>query len=200
MTTRTVAIPKGAIRIPVPDTRQQTDYTCGAASLRAVCEYFGVGPRTEREFVADMGMPVTGADPQHFIRALKRYGLRFRPFHRMSVGQLKGSIDSGRPVIMMLQAWATPKRGRIPPYERDWLDGHWVVAIGHDEHGVYFEDPSLRTVRGFMSYKELEVRWHDVGPHYGHMYFYGLSVWNSDRPNGDRPGQTGRLGRATHID
>ena len=40
-------IPKGAIRVPVPDTSQQTDSTCGASSLQAVCKYFGVGPDDE---------------------------------------------------------------------------------------------------------------------------------------------------------
>lgn len=196
----TMAIPSGAVRIPVPDTRQQTGYTCGAAALRAVCEYFGVGPRTEREFAADMKMSSAGADPEHLIRALKKYGLNYKPFHRMSLRGLKSSVDRGRPVIMMLQAWGATKKNPWPSYRRDWGDGHWVVAIGYDDDGAFFEDPSLRTVRGFMGFDELKERWHDVGPHYGHMYFYGLSVWKPARSSGGRPPRTERVRRATHID
>jgi predicted double-glycine peptidase len=44
-------IPRGAIRIPVPDTTQQTDYSCGASSLQAICKYYGVGYDDEWEVV-----------------------------------------------------------------------------------------------------------------------------------------------------
>jgi uncharacterized protein len=196
----TMPIPRGAILIPVPDTRQQTGYTCGAAALRAVCEYFGVGPRTEGEFAEDMKMTSAGADPEHLIRALDKYGLRHKAFHRMSMRGLKGSVDRGRPVIMMLQAWGGTKKNPWPNYRNDWSDGHWVVAIGYNDDGVFFEDPSLRRVRGFMGFDELKVRWHDVGPHLGHMYYYGLAVWRSPRESGNRPGRSEHVERAEHID
>ena len=186
-------IPAGAVRIPLPDTRQQTGYTCGAASLRAVCEYFGVGPRTEQGYVADMRMPRAGADPEHFTRALAHYGLEFKTFHRMGLRQLKRAIDRKRPVIMMLQAWPTPgKIRRATDYRADWDDGHWVVAIGYDERVVYFEDPSIARARGYMSYRELELRWHDVGPHYGHMNRYGISVWRNGQAAAGRHGRRTR--------
>ena len=62
-----------------------------------------------------------------------------------------------------------------------WDDGHWVVAIGYSPTGVFFEDPSLQAVRGFLSYRELLTRWHDTGPHRKHMPFYGLAVWHPRR-------------------
>ena len=171
-------IPPRAIRIPVPDTTQQTDYTCGASALQAVCKYFGVGPDEEPEFVRDMRMPRTGSDPEHIIRAVEKYGLRHREFFPMSRAQLKGCLDRRRPVILMLQAWGetrlgAPRRG----YKTIWEDGHWVVAIGYDGRGVFFEDPSLQAVRGFLSFGELDVRWHDWGPKYEHMDHYGIAVW-----------------------
>jgi hypothetical protein len=51
------------------------------------------------------------------------------------------------------------------------------VAIGYDRDGVFFEDPSLQAVRGFMAYAELEERWHDVGPKKEHIEHYGLVLW-----------------------
>ena len=132
-TTRTTKLPRGAIRIPVPNTYQQTDYTCGPAALRAVCEYFGVGPDTEHEFRADMGTPPTGADPGHLMQAMVKYGLEFRPFYPMALNQLKQSVRQGRPVILMLQAWGQgPDHKWRRSYRRIWRDGHWVVAIGYD--------------------------------------------------------------------
>jgi uncharacterized protein YvpB len=118
----------------------------------------------------------------------------------MSIRGLKSSLDRDRPVIMMLQAWGATKANPWPSYRKAWSDGHWVVAIGYDDDGVFFEDPSLRTVRGFMGFDELKVRWHDVGPHLGHMYYYGLSVWKSGRSSANRTGRTGHVPRAAHID
>lgn len=166
------AIPRGTIRVPVPDTIQETDYTCGASSLQAVCKFYGVGPATEPEFVEHMGMPTAGSDPEHIIRAVRRYGLRYQEFYPMSLADLTGCLDRCRPVIIMLQAW-----GSGGSYRRVWADGHWVVAIGYDRKGVYFEDPSILAARGFLPYSELEVRWHDWGPNREHMDHYGLAVW-----------------------
>jgi len=171
-------ISRNAIRIPVPDTTQQTDYTCGAASLEAVSKYFGVGPDWEPEFKDDMRMPRSGADPEHIIRAAKKYGLRFKEFYPMSLGQLRSCVDRRRPVILMLQAWGQTQEGKARRgYKRMWDDGHWVVAIGYDNEGVFFEDPSLQAVRGFLAFPELEERWHDYGPHYEHMDHYGVAIW-----------------------
>lgn len=171
-------IPAGAIRIPVPDTLQQTDFTCGASSLQAVCKYYGVGPDEEPEFVKDMGMPRTGSDPEHIIRAVEKYRLRYQEFYPMSQARLKACLDRMRPVILMLQAWGTTEGEYTRrTYRTIYEDGHWVVAIGYDRRGFYFEDPSIRAARGFLSYDELDVRWHDYGPRYELMDHYGVAVW-----------------------
>jgi predicted double-glycine peptidase len=173
-------IPKNAIHIPVPDTTQQTDYTCGASSLEAVCKYFGVGPDWEFEFKNDMRMPRSGADPEHIITALKKYGLEFEEFYPMSLSQLKDCLDRQRPVIVMLQAWGETEGGNARRGYKQWYDdGHWVVAIGYDDEGVFFEDPSLQAVRGFIPFAEFEERWHDYGPHFEHMDHYGVAIWKS---------------------
>src|SRR5688572_14732262 len=99
----TTAIPRGAIRIPVPDTVQQTDWTCGAASVRAICGYFGCGPSTERQYKLDMSIPRAGADPEHLMWGFLRYGLDFRAYYPMTVEQLESSVRRGRPVLLMLR-------------------------------------------------------------------------------------------------
>ncbi len=62
---------------------------------------------------------------------------------------------------------------------KEWGEGHWVVAIGYDRAGMYFEDPSLAAIRGFLPYAGLEERWHDTGPRNRRMEHYGLAVWKS---------------------
>jgi predicted double-glycine peptidase len=178
MTSKYHPIPPRAIRIPVPDTTQQTDYTCGASALQAVCKYYGVGPDDEFDFVADMRMPRSGSDPEHIIRGVRRYRLRYREYFPMSREQLLECLNRRRPVILMLQAWGESAGGRSRRgYKTVWEDGHWVVAIGYTGRGVLFEDPSLQAVRGFLSFRELDLRWHDWGPKKIHMDHYGLAVW-----------------------
>jgi predicted double-glycine peptidase len=170
------AIPEGAIKVSLPDTRQGEDYSCGASALQAVSGYFGVGPEEEEDYVRDLKMdPRIGSHPFQIIRAAKRYGLRVSGKERTTVNEVKAYLDRGKPVMLMIQAWGDSKTGKS--YAKEWGQGHWVVAIGYDRAGMYFEDPSLAAIRGFISYAELEERWHDTGPKNRRMEHYGLAVW-----------------------
>jgi len=172
-----------AIRIPVPDTTQQTDYSCGASCLQAVCKYYGVGPDDEWEFVEAIGLDRRiGSHPDQIERAARRFGLRCKAYRPMSLKQLHAEVRGGHPVLLMIQAWGTERRaGKQRPvldYSRDWIDGHWVVAIGFDREAVYFEDPSLQAVRGYLRNAELETRWHDTEHHGRHVEHFGLAMWH----------------------
>ncbi|MGE0549063.1 MAG: C39 family peptidase [Kofleriaceae bacterium] len=164
-----------AIKVDLPSVSQCTDYTCGPAALLAVCRYYGVGPATEREIEHAMQMSSRGSDPAHLIAALDRFGLQHRERQPMTDDELRASLDAGRPVIVMLQAWAEP---RPVSYRDHWIDGHWVVAIGYTADGIVFEDPLLDGERGFLGYDELDERWHDLeGAHDREVVRYGLVVW-----------------------
>ncbi len=93
----------------------------------------------------------------------------------MTLDEIKAYLDRGKPVMLMIQAWRDSETEES--YEQEWNEGHWVVAIGYDRAGMYFEDPSLAAIRGFIPYAELEERWHDTGPKRKHMDHYGLTVW-----------------------
>ncbi len=173
-------IPPGAIRIPVPDTSQQKDYSCGASSLQAVCHYFGVGKEDEWEYVVDLKMDTRiGSHPFQIRRLARHYGLRAEECQPMSIRQLRRALRQRKPVMLMIQAWGEEEgeSGYRKSYKDIWVDGHWVVAIGYDREGIFFEDPSLQAVRGYLKDKELEERWHDVGPHQRHVPNYGLILW-----------------------
>jgi predicted double-glycine peptidase len=64
MPARYRVIPPNAIKVPLPDTRQGKDYSCGASALQAVSRYYGVGPDEEYEYVDDMRIdPKEGSHP-----------------------------------------------------------------------------------------------------------------------------------------
>lgn len=168
-------IPDGAIAIDLPNTSQLRGYTCGPSALMSVLAFHGVGPEHERELAIAMGIDRTGADPRHVVRALRRYGLAFEEFRPMATTQLTACLDRSRPVMITLQAWG----GRANAgYAKRRDSGHWIVAIGHDSEGVYFEDPYLYRTRGFLTFDELAERWHDVeGTRRRPLDRYGIAIW-----------------------
>lgn len=173
-------IPRNAIRIALPDTSQQTGYSCGPSCLQSICHYYGLGKEDEGEFVDDMDFDHDeGSHPFQITKLAEKYGLKFKEYQPMTMEQLKRELRSRKPVMLMIQAWGM-KRGEEDyrkSYRGIWGEGHWVVAIGYDQEGVFFEDPSLQAVRGFLAYAELEERWHDVGPEEEHIEHYGLVLW-----------------------
>ena len=178
-------IPPGAIRIPVPDVTQQTDYSCGASCLEAICKYFGVGKSEEWQYVRGLRMDHrVGAHPDQISQLARSYRLRVQPYPKMEFNELRKELDLRHPVMLMIQAYGRQRVGkrRLTRWRRnytpDWNDGHWVVAIGYDRDGVFFEDPSLEAVRGWLSFEELCSRWHDTGPHGRHLPRYGLAIWH----------------------
>jgi predicted double-glycine peptidase len=117
-------------------------------------------------------MTVEGSDPAQLVRALTRYGLHVTERRGMTDHELRALLELGRPVILMLQAW-----GARTTYRHHWADGHWVVAIGHDRGGLYVMDPQLPGARGFLAWRELGARWHDIeGRARQHVFRYGLAV------------------------
>ncbi len=175
------SIPKNAIRIALPDTTQMTGYSCGPSCLQSVCHFYGLGKEDEWEFVRDMKFNHKyGSHPFQIKKLAQKYGLKCREFQPMTMAQLKRTLQNRKPVMLMIQAWGKEKgkKGYRKNYRGVWDEGHWIVAIGYDREGIFFEDPSLQAVRGFLTYPELEERWHDTGPHRKHIEHYGLVLWN----------------------
>lgn len=140
-----------------PQLRQTFNYDCGATALQSVMVYYGVELRedvlmkeagTNKRF----GTPVRG-----LTRVARKHGFSCC-VKEMTTQDVIRSIKQKKPVIIILQAWTEMRR---VDWSHDWIDGHYVVAIGFDAKNIYFEDPSSFT-RTFLSFKELNDRWHDV--------------------------------------
>lgn len=168
-------IPENAIKIPLPDTLQSEDYTCGGVALKAILEYYGAGSFTEKQMEKELHMAKDGTDPFQLVEVIEKYKLCYLEYRPMTSYQLIDFLNKQKPVMIMLQAW-----GYLPSYSDVWDNGHWVIAIGYDTKGFYFEDPSSSRKRGYLLFEDLEQRWHDIEGHDEHQVeHYGLVVWGN---------------------
>lgn len=144
--------------LDVPDVRQATDYTCGPSALQAVLGYWGIEVREDEVAKACHATPADGTNRHSLIRVANAYGLRTIAKSPMTTADLKAALRQGYPVILAVQAWSeTPNKD----YRQEWEDGHYVVAIGYDRDRLYVEDPSILGSRGWLTFQELDRRWHD---------------------------------------
>ena len=144
----------------MPDTRQSTEYSCGAAALQAVLGYWGrdIGEEDLREMLNTN--EESGTYPDDIIRVAKALGLLAEYQENMTLVDLEDYVAQGIPVMVDCQAWRS-----VSQYNESWADtwgnGHWMVVIGIDEYNVTLEDPYLLGDRGILSREEFEARWHN---------------------------------------
>lgn len=141
-----------------PNLRQAHDFDCGATALQAVLAYYGIDERAGK-IMKQVGTTETGTPIEKIKETAKKYGLKTE-MAEMKIEDVKKYLGKKIPVILLLQAYG---------------DGHYVVAIGCDKNKIYFEDPES-IYRTFLTYEELEKRWHDViaGKEYVN---YGIAIF-----------------------
>ncbi|MDD4160995.1 MAG: C39 family peptidase [Methanothrix sp.] len=144
----------------MPDTRQSTEYSCGAAALQAVLGYWGrdIGEEDMREILNTN--EESGTYPDDVIRVADALGLQAEYKENMTMADLENYVAQGIPIMVDCQAWRS-----VSQYNESWADtwynGHWMVVIGIDENNVTLEDPYILGDRGFLSREEFEMRWHN---------------------------------------
>ncbi|PKN04375.1 MAG: hypothetical protein CVU74_07175, partial [Deltaproteobacteria bacterium HGW-Deltaproteobacteria-9] len=77
-----------------------------------------------------------------------------------SLNQVKQYVDTGTPVIVLLQAWAE-RYMTIDDWRRDWDNGHYAIVIGLNKDVLLFEDPATIR-RTWLREREFLARWHDI--------------------------------------
>lgn len=142
--------------ITFPELRQTYNYDCGAKVTQAVLAYYGLDVSEIEIMRLAKTSKKTGTSIKHMLSVFEEYGLKYR-VSKLTIKQIKKYLDKKIPVILVLQAWTHKKKIN---WKKDWVDGHYVVAIGYDSNKIYFEDPAS-VLRTYLSYKELEKRWHD---------------------------------------
>ena len=142
--------------IRVPMTRQATDYTCGVAAVQSVLGYYGEDVHEHALYAELHPEPVMGTNTHDIAALLNARGFEVFVATGAELSDLKKSLDSGKPVIVALQAW-----GNMPDYTDEWEQGHFAVAIGYDDKNIYFMDPSTLGQYTYIPSQEFLARWHD---------------------------------------
>lgn len=138
-----------------PELRQIYCYDCGACALTCILTYYGIDAREDSIMtLADTNKE--GTNISGITKVLEFYGLKYIAGPTTIEG-IKDALDSRQPVLITIQAYKSSDL----PYAKCWDDGHYVVAVGYDDTRVYFEDPSSFK-RTWLSYAELQDRWHDI--------------------------------------
>ena len=166
--------------IALPNIRQTTDYTCGAASLLSVLNYYGLYEDSEMDLAEELNSDEEwGTEPINIIKVAQRYGLTTHEFKNMTFRKLEEFVKGGIPVLVAYQAWSEEEGG----WEDCWLDGHYSVVVDVDAENVYFEDPSLGAGEvGYIPREEFLSRWHDVDRDGNELKQYGLALLYPEHP------------------
>ena len=142
-------------------TRQATEYSCGASALQSVLSYWGKDV-DEEDLMKILGTnPEVGTYPEDIVRAARSLGFETEVKENLTVEDIESSTKKGIPVIVLGQAWRSRKDSGMFP-EDAWADGHYFVALAVDKDYVYFQDPFVRMGKGFMPRHEFEAIWHNV--------------------------------------
>lgn len=145
--------------LPVPLTPQSTSYSCGAAVLMAVMEYWNVYDGNEANLFHPLQTtPANGTHPVSISNLARRYGLRSDIRKSMSLADLRTALADGATVIVDLQAWSGNPN---TDWQNSWEDGHYVVLVAMDSEYAYFMDPSAHGAYAYLGHAELLERWHD---------------------------------------
>lgn len=143
------------------ETRQSTEYSCGASALQAVLSYWGKDIDEEDLMKLLHTTPETGTYPEDIEQVARALGFEAELKENLSLDELEQVTAKGHPVIVLGQAWRSRKESDIAVTE-DWANGHYVVVLAVDQDYVYFEDPYVRMGKGFMPRAAFEDHWHTV--------------------------------------
>jgi predicted double-glycine peptidase len=142
-------------------TRQSTEYSCGASALQAVLSYWGKDLDEEDLIKLLNTTPEVGTYPEDIMRVARSLGFDAEVKENLTLNEVEQATAKGHPVILLGQVWRSRKDSEASAAE-DWENGHYIVALAVDRDYVYFEDPYVRMGKGFMPRAAFEEHWHNV--------------------------------------
>ena len=163
--------------LPLPIVRQETNYSCGAASLLSILSYWGVFSGEESELYEPLHTtPENGTEPGKIVEVAASFGLQAESKKFTQLHELRRALHKGITVILDIQAWRDASN--ITPWKDDWDNGHYVVLIAMDKTAAYFMDPSAGPAYAYMPIQELLERWHDIEDQNGTVEkYYQLAIF-----------------------
>jgi len=165
--------------INLPHIRQNTDYTCGAAALMAVLQYYRLYDETEAELAIALNATEDwGTEPEAIVEIASSYGIQ-AIYKQCTLDEIMEDLHMGWPTIILYQAWSD----NFKLWKNDWDDGHYSVIVGIDHYNVYLEDPSLPNEIGYIPRDEFLERWHDIDKSNNKLIHMGIKCRHPLKPN-----------------
>ncbi len=143
------------------DTRQSTEYSCGAAALQAVLRYWGKDLEEPELIQLLHTSPETGTYVGDIVRVARGLGMKAEMKENVSLSDLQDSLKKGIPVIVCGQAWRS-REDSDKSVQEDWEDGHYIVVLGMDKRYIYYQDPFIKRGKVFVTHQLFEKSWHNV--------------------------------------
>jgi predicted double-glycine peptidase len=170
--------------LEMPDVLQETDYTCGPATMRAVLAFLQRRQVSEKQLARLMKTNSdVGTDPYDLCNAARQLGLWAETREQMGIDDLDDCVREGVAVIVLFQAWKDPQRPEA--YQEDWADGHYSAVIGVDRDNVYLEDPWVLGRIETIPRDEFMQRWHGTRNDDAAVYQLGVLVANQAPDDSD---------------
>lgn len=151
--------------------KQETNYSCGPAALKTILDHFNK-PTSETTLRKETNSTKEdGTDPEKIISAAKKKGLSVIAKENMTTEELKSYLKEKKPVILAIQSADKTSN----------TSGHYIVAVGHKNNELYFEDPADKEEKiNRMPFDELNKRWHDKCKD-KILKHYGIVIWKEGK-------------------
>ncbi|MDF2655031.1 MAG: hypothetical protein K0R19_1505 [Bacillota bacterium] len=176
--------------IAVPLCYQETEFTCGAACVQSLLARYGM--YFKQSMLADVlnTRPYTGTEYQRILSFVKSNGLTVSFHENLKITDLIRFIDAGIAPLLIIQAWSDDDTD----YSHDWKNGHYIIACGYYEKGIYAMDPYTLGYYTYLSFEDLERRWHSVDQSGNRHFHSALIMYHENCPVKYDPSQIKYLG------
>jgi predicted double-glycine peptidase len=142
-------------------TRQMTEYSCGASALQSVLNYWGSDVDEEKLMTLLDTNDEVGTYPENLVSGARTLGFDADFKENATLDELQQYTSGGHPVIALAQLWRSEKD--TPDSATDeWDCGHYIVILSVDADYVYFQDPFIRMGKGFIPRPVFEEHWHQI--------------------------------------
>lgn len=131
------------MKLNIPLVKQETQFTCGPASLRSVFLFNGNDvPESEITELVTID-PELGTSLKEMVKIIKYYGYYGEAYVNGTMEMIEEYLSQNIPVIV------------------NWFSidkGHYSVISGIENYDIYFMDPEFGTERS-MPIKQFESLW-----------------------------------------
>lgn len=148
------------VLLSVPYFRQDTNYSCGPATIQMICAFYGYR-ESERDLMRLAKTTTTGTSHGNLISATLKFGLYVYLNTDTTLQEIKYFLDSGIPVVVNYTEPSTE-------------DGHYAVAVGYSAKHLILHDP-WNGPHFHLPWREFERRWYDHGVHKSHHWLLAVS-------------------------